>query len=54
MLKPQNSVTYFEYSELYKLFDIMIKPIILMDQRYGGLKFLTQLKMFKIIFVKGF
>ena len=53
MLKLQNSVGYFEYSELFKLFDTMIQ-LYFMGQRYGGLKFLTQMKRFKIIFVKGF
>ena len=36
MLKLQNSVGYFEFSELFKLFETMIKPIILYGSEIWG------------------
>ena len=54
MLELQSSVGYFGYPEFFKLFDTIIKPILLYGQKYWGLKYLIKVKMFKIIFVKGF
>ena len=45
MLKLQSSVGYFGYPELFKLFDTMIKPILLYGSEYGGLKNPIQLNM---------
>ena len=36
MLKFQSSVGYFGYPELFKLFDTMIKPILLYGSEIGG------------------
>ena len=36
MLKLQSSVGYFEYPELFKLFDTMIKPILLYGSDIWG------------------
>ena len=54
MLKLQSSVGYFGYPELFKLFDTIIKPVFLYGSEIWGFEISDKLKMFKIIFVKGF
>ena len=36
--KLQTTVGYFDYTEMFKLFDTMIKQFFVMDQKYGVLK----------------
>ena len=54
MLKLQNSVGYFEYSELFKLFDTMIKPIILYGSEIWGFEVSNTIENVQDNFCKRF
>ena len=54
MLKMQHSVGYFEFSELFKLFDTMIKPILLYGSEIWGFEVSDTIENVQNTFCKRF